>query len=154
MSEKKLDIYFEFNNTNINLAAFNKNNDKLEYYKEFPYLSYFNNYNELNFEKLDKLLEDCIFEIEKSTKEFLKDVYLIVETAESTSIQISVRNFHFVHISHILYLLLFFIKLPIKMIHIINIEYFQIWLEFLSFGLHLLPVQKLVRKTIHVSMIG
>ena len=92
MNEKKLDINFEFNNTNINLAVFNKSNDKLEYYKEYPYLSYFNNYNELNFEKLDKLLEDCIFEIEKSTKEFLKDVYLIVETAESTSIQISVRK--------------------------------------------------------------
>ena len=34
MNEKKLDIYFEFNNTNLNLAAFNKTSDKLEYYKE------------------------------------------------------------------------------------------------------------------------
>ena len=56
MNEKKLDIYFEFNNTNLNLAAFNKTSDKLEYYKEQPYLSYFNNYKELNFEKIDKLI--------------------------------------------------------------------------------------------------
>ena len=64
MSEKKLDIYFEFNNTNINLAAFNKSNDKLEYYKEYPYLSYFNNYNELNFEKsyMTDLLQGMIDE--------------------------------------------------------------------------------------------
>ena len=92
MSEKKFDIYFEFNNKNLNLAAFDKSTDKLDYYKEYPYLSYFDNYKELNFEKLDKLLEDSVFEIEKSTKEFLKDVYLIIETADSTSIQMSVRK--------------------------------------------------------------
>ncbi len=92
MSEKKFDIYFEFNNKNLNLAAFDKSTDKLDYYKEYPYLSYFDNYKELNFEKLDKFLEDSVFEIEKSTKEFLKDVYLIIETPDSTSIQMSVRK--------------------------------------------------------------
>ena len=92
MSEKKLDIYFEFNNTNINLAVFNKSNDKLEYYKEYPYLSYFNNYNELNFEKLDKLLETNILDIEKTIEEFVRDVYLIVETPQSISIKLSVTK--------------------------------------------------------------
>tara|TARA_Y100000741_G_scaffold360665_1_gene343273 strand:- start:297 stop:1010 length:714 start_codon:yes stop_codon:yes gene_type:complete len=92
MSEKKLDTFFEFNNTNLNIAAFNISNDKLEYYKEYPYLSYFANYKELNFDKINKILEDSIFEFEKSTKEFLKDIYLIVETTEQISIQMSIRK--------------------------------------------------------------
>ena len=92
MSKNFFDIYFEFNNTNLNLAAFNNNNDKLEYYKEHSYLSYFENYKELNFEKLDKLIENSIIEVEKSTKEFVRDIYLIIKTSESISIQISVRK--------------------------------------------------------------
>ena len=92
MSEKKFDIYFEFNNSKLNLAAFNRTNDKLEYYKEESYLSYFNNYKELNFEKLDQLIEDGILEIEKSIKYFVRDVYLIVETPQSTTIQMSVKK--------------------------------------------------------------
>ena len=83
MSEKKFDIYFEFNYSKINLAAFNKINDKLEYYKEQTYESYFKNYKELNFEKLEKILEESILEIEKSTKEFVRDIYLIIETPQS-----------------------------------------------------------------------
>ena len=92
MSEKKFDIYFEFNNTNLNLAGFNKINNKLEYYKEHSYLSHFDNYKELNFAKLDTLVESSIFDIEKLTKEFVRDIYLIVETVESISIQMSVRK--------------------------------------------------------------
>ncbi len=92
MSKKNFDIYFEFNNENLNLAAFSKSNNKLEYYKEHHYLSYFDNYSELNFEKLDKLIEECIIQVEKSTKEFVRDIYLIAETKESIVIQISVKK--------------------------------------------------------------
>ena len=63
MSEKKFDIYFEFNHSELNLAVFNKTNDKLEYYKEQTYESYFNNYKELNFQELDRLIEEYIIEI-------------------------------------------------------------------------------------------
>ena len=92
MSEKKFDVYFEFNYSKINFAAFNKISDKLEYYKEQTYESYFDNYKELNFEKLEKLIEEGILEIEKSTKEFVKDVYLIIETPQSKSLQLSVTK--------------------------------------------------------------
>ena len=47
MSEKKFDIYFEFNYSGLNLAAFNKISGKLEYYKEENYKSYLENYKEL-----------------------------------------------------------------------------------------------------------
>ena len=92
MSEKKFDIYFEFNYSKINLAAFNKINDKLEYYKEQTYESYFNNYKKLNFEKLEKLLEESVLEIEKSTREFVRDIYLIIETPQSKSLKLSVTK--------------------------------------------------------------
>ena len=77
MSEKKFDIYLEFNYSKINLAAFNKIDNKLEFYKEYKYQSYVDNYKELNFENLDKILEESILEIEKSTGQFIKEVYLI-----------------------------------------------------------------------------
>ena len=92
MSEKNFDIYFEFNYSGLNLAAFSKTSDKLEYYKEQTYKSYFDNYKELNFEKLDKLLEANILDIEKSTEEFVRDIYLIVDTPQSTSIKLSVTK--------------------------------------------------------------
>ncbi len=91
MSEKKFDIYFEFNYSGLNLAAFSKASGKLEYYKEQTYKSYLDNYKELNFEKLDKLLDANILAIEKSTEEFVRDIYLIVETSNSTSIKLSVN---------------------------------------------------------------
>ena len=92
MSEKKFDIYFEFNYSGLNLAAFNKISGKLEYYKEQTYESYFKNYKELNFEKLEKILEESILEIEKSTKEFVRDIYLIIETPQSKSLKLSVTK--------------------------------------------------------------
>ena len=92
MSEKKFDVYLEFNYLNLNLAVFNKANNKLEYYKELPYKNYFSNYKELDFKKLDEILEKNIRELEKLTKEFIKDVYLLVETPQSISINLSVNK--------------------------------------------------------------
>ena len=92
MSEKKFEIYLEFNYSKINLAAFSRANDKLEYYKEKNYESYFEDYKEINFEKLEKILEESILEIEKSIKEFVRDIYLIVETPQSKSLKLSVAK--------------------------------------------------------------
>ena len=92
MSEKKFDIYFEFNYSKMNFAVFNKISDKLEYYKEQTYESYFDNYKETNFEKLEKLIEESIIKIEKSIGEFVRDIYLIIETPQSKSLQLSVTK--------------------------------------------------------------
>ena len=78
MSEKRFDIYFEFNYSKINLAAFNKINDKLEYYKEQTYESYFNNYKELNFKALDRLIEENNLKVHQSLKFLLtKNIFFI-----------------------------------------------------------------------------
>ena len=52
----KFYIYFEFNYSGLNLAAFGKTGGKLEYYKEQTYKSYFDNYKEL-FSLMDSLVE-------------------------------------------------------------------------------------------------
>ena len=90
MNKKSFDIYLEFNYSNLNLAAFNKLNNQLEYYKEQSYKSYINNDQELNFDELQKLVEKNIIEMEKSIDEFVKDIYLIIETPQTMSIQLSV----------------------------------------------------------------
>ena len=90
MSKKNFDIYLEFNYSKLNLAAFNKLNNQLEYYKEQSYKSYINSDQELNFDELQKLVEINIIEMEKSIDEFVKNIYLIIETPQTMSIQLSV----------------------------------------------------------------
>ena len=78
------------NYSKLNLAAFNKLNSQLEYYKEQSYKPYIDSYKELNFDELQKLVEKNIIEMEKSVDEFVKDIYLIIETPQTMSIQLSV----------------------------------------------------------------
>ena len=92
MSEKNFDIFLEFGYSKLNIAAFEKLNGKLTYFKEQPYKSYFNNTKELNFDELHKLVEKSIFEIEKLTGQFVKDIYLMVETPQSETIKLSVMK--------------------------------------------------------------
>jgi len=89
MSKKNFHIYLEFNYTELNIAAFNKINNKLEYFNQKLYKSYFNN-NELNFDILQNFVEENILEVEKAIGEFVKDIYLMIETPQSTSINLSV----------------------------------------------------------------
>ena len=89
MSKKNFHIYLEFNYTELNIAAFNKINNKLEYFDQKLYKSYFNN-NELNFDILQNFVEKNILEVEKAIGEFIKDIYLMIETPQSTSINLSV----------------------------------------------------------------
>ena len=89
MSKKNFHIYLEFSHTELNIAAFNKINNKLEYSNQKLYKSYFNN-NELNFDILQNFVEANILEVEKAIGEFVKDIYLMIETPQSTSINLSV----------------------------------------------------------------
>ena len=89
MSKKNFHIYLEFSYTKFNIAAFNKINSKLEYSNQKLYKSYFNN-NELNFDILQNFVEKNILEVEKTIGEFVKDIYLMIETPQSTSINLSV----------------------------------------------------------------
>ena len=92
MSEKNFNIYLEFSYSKLNIAAFDKLDGKLKYYKQKSYKTYFKNEKELNFNELEKIVEENILEIEKSTREFVKDIYLMVETPQSKSIKLSVMK--------------------------------------------------------------
>ena len=89
MSKKNFYIYLEFSYSELNIVAFNKINNKLEYSNQKLYKSYFNN-NELNFDILQNFVEKNILEVEKAIGEFVKDIYLMIETPQSTSINLSV----------------------------------------------------------------
>ena len=92
MSENFFDIYLEFSFTKLNLSAFDQFNGKLERYKEKEYKFYFNNSQDLNFNELQKFVEENILELEKSIGVFIKDIYLTIETPQSTTIELSVMK--------------------------------------------------------------
>ena len=92
MTEKNFEIYFEFSYSKLSVAAFNLVNEKLEYFKEASYNSYFQKEKEINFQELKKLVEESIFQIEKLTGKFVKDIYLMIETPQSISFKLSVMK--------------------------------------------------------------
>ena len=94
MNDKNFDIYLEFQYSKLNLAAFDKKSDKLEYNKEQLYKSYLSNKEDINFNELKKLVEENIHQMEKSIDEFVKDIYLIIETPETMTIKISVLKYN------------------------------------------------------------
>ena len=72
MSKKKFDVYLEFNYTHLNICVLDLLDNHIIYKKNQFYKSYIDS-KELNFDELYKLVEDNIFEVEKSTNEFIKD---------------------------------------------------------------------------------
>tara|TARA_B100000965_G_C19558020_1_gene743147 strand:- start:384 stop:1100 length:717 start_codon:yes stop_codon:yes gene_type:complete len=91
MSKNNFDTYLEFNLSNLNISTFNNLNDKVVYFEEKNYKKFFNKDNkEINFDDFNLVIEENILKIEKLTSEFIKDIFLIIETPQSISIKLSV----------------------------------------------------------------
>ena len=88
MSKKNFDIYLDLCPTKLSIAAFEKFGGHSPFFKEYNCVTNLNK-DQLNFENAEKTIEKNIFEIEKKTGEFLNDIYLMVETPESISINLS-----------------------------------------------------------------
>tara|TARA_Y100000590_G_scaffold460366_1_gene619499 strand:- start:622 stop:1332 length:711 start_codon:yes stop_codon:yes gene_type:complete len=88
MSKKNFDIYLNLSSSKLSIAAFKKLSDHNPFFKEYDCVTNLNK-DQLNFENAEKTIEKNIFEIEKKTGEFLNDIYLMVETPESISINLS-----------------------------------------------------------------
>ena len=88
MSKKNFDIYLHLSSTKLSIAAFEKFGGHSPFFKEYNCVTNLNK-DQLNFENADKTIEKNIFEIEKKTGEFLNDIYLMIETPESISINFS-----------------------------------------------------------------
>ena len=88
MSKKNFDIYIDLSPKKLSIAAFKKFDGHNVFFKEYNCVTNLNK-DQLNFENTKKTVEKNIFEIEKETGEFLNDIYLMVETPESISINLS-----------------------------------------------------------------
>ena len=88
MSKKNFDIYLNLSSSKLSIAAFKKLSDHNPFFKEYDCVTNLNK-DQLNFENAEKTIEKNIFEIEKKTGEFLNDIYLMVESPESFSINLS-----------------------------------------------------------------
>jgi len=88
MSKKNFDIYLALSSTKLSIGAFKKFDGNNIFFKEYNCVTNLNK-DQLNFENTEKTIEKNIFEIEKETDEFLNDIYLMVETPESISINLS-----------------------------------------------------------------
>ena len=88
MSKKNFDIYVSLSSTKLSIGAFKKFDGNSIFFKEYNCVTNLNK-DQLNFENTEKTIEKNIFEIEKETGEFLNDIYLMVETPESISINLS-----------------------------------------------------------------
>ena len=107
MSNNKLDIFFNINPTSISIGIFNSQTDKNIFLETSSCKTNINNINQ-NFNQLEDILEKKIFEIEKKTKNFLNEVYLMIDTRYSNSIGLSLfkdNEDNFIRKKDILYLI-------------------------------------------------
>ena len=88
MSKKNFNIYMDLSPTKLSIAVFERFDGNSIFFKEYNCETNLNK-DQLNFENTEKTIEKNIFEIEKATGEFLNDIYLMVETTESISINLS-----------------------------------------------------------------
>ena len=88
MNKKNFDFYLDLCSTKLSIAAFKKFSSHSTFFKEYNCVTNLNK-GQLNFENAEKTIEKNIIEIEKKTGEFLNDIYLMVETSESISINLS-----------------------------------------------------------------
>ena len=88
MNNNKFDIFFNINSTSISIGIFNNQTDKNIFLETCSCTTNINNTYQ-NFNQLENILEKKIFEIEKKTKNFLNEVYLMIETNYSNSIGLS-----------------------------------------------------------------
>jgi len=91
MSEKKFDIYLNIAFNKLSICIFIKFTGQILFFKEYECLTSLNK-NKLDFQNLDKILQNNIFEIEKITGSFLNDIYLMLDTPETTSVSLSLTK--------------------------------------------------------------
>ena len=91
MSEKKFDIYLNIAFNKLSICIFIKLTGQILFFKEYECLTSLNK-NKLDFQNLDKILQNNIFEIEKITGSFLNDIYLMLDTPETTSVSLSLTK--------------------------------------------------------------
>ncbi len=91
MSEKDFNIYLNISSEKLSIAAFEEFNSKSFFFKEYTCQTSFKN-NNFDFKNLKKTFEKNIFEVEKLTGSFLNDIFLMLETENIISINLSLSQ--------------------------------------------------------------
>ena len=104
MNSNKFDIFFNIDSTSISIGVFNSQTDKNIFLETHSYITNINNIDP-NLNHLKKILEKKIFKIEKITKNFLNEIYLMIETDYSNSIGLSLFKDNPLQKKDILYLI-------------------------------------------------
>ena len=87
--EADYQTYLYLNNTQYIIYVISKKTNEKIYSKK---LVIEENYTELKFSKLDEFLEINIFKIEKKLNNFIKDIYVILDSKEFHSIKLSIKK--------------------------------------------------------------
>ena len=80
--EFNLETYLKISSSKFTIYLFDLNNLNVLYKKE---LKIENNSDQIDFIKLNDFLKDNIFKIEKLTKNFVKNILLVIENNEISS---------------------------------------------------------------------
>jgi len=91
MNKNKFDIFFNINSSTMNVGVFDNKDGKNIFFKDFTCETNLNN-KKLNFNELEKIIETNVFEIEKITKVFLNEIYLMIDTKDAISINLSLSK--------------------------------------------------------------
>ena len=87
--EFNLETYLKISSSKFTIYLFDLNNLNVLYKKE---LKIENNSDQIDFIKLNDFLKDNIFKIEKLTKNFVKNILLVIENNEISSINLSLKK--------------------------------------------------------------
>jgi cell division ATPase FtsA len=91
INENYFETYFYLSRNKLIISVFQKNNSIKIYDKV---LENENNLKDIDYSKVEIFLEENIIQIEKITKNFLNEIYLVIEHKESlhTSISLKINN--------------------------------------------------------------
>jgi len=89
MIEEDLETYLSISKNKFEIFLFDKINLK-NLYKEELKIKNIIDFEELN--NLTKFLDDNIFRIEKLSKKFIKNIFVIIENSQNLNINISIKK--------------------------------------------------------------
>ena len=93
MTDKKFNVYLDLGSSKIRVVAFNQNNQEETITIEKECISSLKK-NELNLLETEKKIEEVIFELEKKTGVYLKNINLLLDTQQTLRISLSIsKNF-------------------------------------------------------------
>ena len=91
MNKSEIDVYLSLSENNLNISAFKKSDNSIIYFdNENINIKFFDEHT--NLEILKKSIEGKIKNIEKRINLFVTNIFLIVGTSESISIDISLKR--------------------------------------------------------------